>query len=149
LCSTHHPYVHERGYQIIKNENGPLRFLDPRGNPVLAVPPRPSPQALGWPAIRAANADRPLSAETGRSRWRGDRVDHRAAVNALFKLPQPEASPVTHARPRDEDTADPDHDFVAAGRRTEDLLRWALAQFHATGIDPLTEGPPPRWVPPI
>lgn len=152
LCSSHHSYVHERGYQIIKDESGALRFLDPHGNPILAVPSRPSPQSLGWPAIRAAHADRPLTAQTGRSRWRGDRIDHRAAVNALFKLPPPESSPSQHrpphSRPRDEDSADPDHDFVAAGRRTDDLLRWALAEFHATGIDPLTQGPPPRWVPP-
>jgi hypothetical protein len=152
LCSLHHSYVHEHGYQIIRSETGTLRFLDPRGNPVPAVPRRPIPQALGWPAIRAANSDQELSAQTGRCRWRGDRVVHRAAVNALFKLPPPEASPSQHQplhpHPRDEDTADPDYDFVAAGRRTDDLLRWALAEFHATGIDPLTEGPPPRWVPP-
>jgi Domain of unknown function (DUF222)/HNH endonuclease len=152
LCSSHHSYVHEHGYQIIKDKTGALSFLDPHGHPVLAVPPRPSPQDLGWPAIRTAHADQQLSAETGRSRWRGDRVDHRAAVNALFKLPPPAAapssSPHSHLHSRDEDTADPDHDFVEAGRRTDDLLRWALAQFHATGIDPLTEGPPPRWVPP-
>jgi hypothetical protein len=88
LCSLHHAYVHEHGYQIIRSETGTLSFLDPHGNPVLAVPPRPTPQALGWPAIRAANAAQPLSAQTGRSRWRGDRVDHRAAVNALFTGPQ-------------------------------------------------------------
>jgi hypothetical protein len=146
LCSLHHSYVHERGYQIIQRETGTLHFLDPRGNPVLAVPPRPSPQALGWPALRTANADQDLTAQTGRCRWRGDRVDHRAAVNALFKVPQAAATP--SPRLRDEDTADPDYDFVAAGRRTEDLLRWALAEFHATGIDPLTQGPPPRWIPP-
>jgi hypothetical protein len=61
LCSLHHSYVHEHRYQITQSETGTLRFLDPSGNPVLSVPPRPSPQALGWPAIRAAKTPISLS----------------------------------------------------------------------------------------
>jgi Domain of unknown function (DUF222)/HNH endonuclease len=156
LCSSHHSYVHERGYHIIKSETGELRFLDPHGHPVLAVPPRPTPPDLGWPAIRAAHADQALTADTGRCRWRGGRVDHHAAVAALFRQPPPAAAArkPPPARTDDEATADPDddyddYDFVASGRRTDDLERWALAQLLATGIDPLTQGPPPRFVPPV
>jgi Domain of unknown function (DUF222)/HNH endonuclease len=155
LCSSHHSYVHERGYHIIKSEAGELRFLDPHGHPVLAVPPRPTPPDLGWPAIRAAHADQALTAETGRCRWRGGRVDHHAAVAALFRQPPPAAARKPPPAPtHDEDTADPDddyddYDFAAAGRRADELERWAIAQLLATGIDPLTQGPPPRFVPPV
>jgi hypothetical protein len=177
LCSHHHSYVHERGYRIIQNEAGSLTFLDPRGKPVVAVPPRPSPLPLGWPAIRAANATSPLSAETSHAPPRRGRLDRTEAVDRLFQTMQradggnssgavvehppaaprrpwlqasapPLTDPDDEPRRRDEDTADPDYDFAAAGRRVDELLEWSTAEFLATGIDPMAQVPAPMWPPP-
>jgi hypothetical protein len=46
--------------------------------------------------------------------------------------------------------ADPDYDYVYAGRRTDDLLEWALEEIERTGIDPMATvpapyAPPPGW----
>lgn len=53
------------GDRLEPNPAGALTFLDPRGQPVIAVPPRPRPPNPGWPAILAVT---PRSAS--RSRWR-------------------------------------------------------------------------------
>jgi Domain of unknown function (DUF222) len=166
LCGAHHSYVHERGYRIIQNETCTLTFLDPRGKPVVAVPPRPSPPHLGWPAIRAANATSPLSAETPHAPPRRGRLDRTEAVNRLFKTKQradggnssgevggeksaaPAAELENEPRRRDEDTADPDYDFAAAGHRVDDLLAWSMAELLATGVDPMAQVPAPMWPPP-
>jgi Domain of unknown function (DUF222) len=166
LCSAHHSYVHERGYRIIQHETGTLTFLDPRGKPVVAVPPRPSPPDLGWPTIRAANATSPLSAETSHAPPRRGRLDRTEAVNRLFQTMQradggnssgevgggkPAAPPAEledEPRRRDEDTADPDYDFAAAGHRVDDLLAWSMAELLATGVDPMAQVPAPMWPPP-
>lgn len=87
LCATHHTFVHERGYRVEPTDDGDLRFLDPRGRPIPTVPPRPAPARLGWPSLRAANDDAnpgaPLTADTGRSRWNGERVDYPLVVSYL------------------------------------------------------------------
>jgi hypothetical protein len=177
LCGTHHSYVHERGYRIIQDNSGDLTFLDPRGKPVVPVPPRPNPQDLGWPAIRAANATSPLSAETSHAPPRGGQLDRTEAVNRLFKTKQradggnssgevggetsaallrpwtkanvhPPAEVEDEPRRRDEDTADPSYDFEAAGHRVHELLEWSMAEFLATGVDPMAQVPAPMWPPP-
>jgi hypothetical protein len=166
LCSAHHSYVHERGYRIIQDNSGDLTFLDPRGEPVVAVPPRPSPPHLGWPAIRAANATSPLSAETSPAPPRCGRLDRVEAVNRLLQTMQradggnssgevggeksaaPLAKLEDEPRRRDEDTADPDYDFAAAGHRVDDLLAWSMAELLATGVDPMAQVPAPMWPPP-
>ena len=183
LCSIHHHYVHERGYRILQDEADAsvLHFLDPRGKPVVAVPPRPSPPDLGWTSIRAANAHLPLSAETSILVGHSGSLDLKEAVGRVFRAeeraqaaspeanaqprrpapsypwrskempPLPPMSPVQHAtedrRPRDEDSADPDYDFVYAGRRRDDLLEWAMEELLATGIDPMATVPAP-YAPP-
>ena len=177
LCSAHHSYVHERGYRITQDDAGSLTFLDPRGKPVVAVPPRPIPPHLGWPAIRAANATSPLSAETSHAPPRGGKLDRTEAVNRLFKTMQradggnssgevgaeklaaplrpwskatvhPRAEIDDEPRRRDEDTADPDYDFAAASSRVDDLIAWSMAEFLATGVDPMAQVPAPMWPPP-
>jgi hypothetical protein len=166
LCSAHHSYVHERGYRIVQEDTGNLTFLDPRGKPVVAVPPRPSPPHLGWPAIRAANATSPLSAETSHAPPRRGRLDRTEAVNRLLQTMQradggsssgevggeksaaPPAGLENEPRRRDEDTADPDYDFAAAGHRVDDLLAWSMAELLATGVDPMAQVPAPMWPPP-
>jgi Domain of unknown function (DUF222) len=93
LCTAHHARVHEHGYRIVPSAHGELRFFDSRGKAVVAVPPRPAPQDLGWPAIRAANAAScplPLFAETSIDVDRQGRLDHREAVDRLLRLtPRP------------------------------------------------------------
>ncbi len=62
---------------------------------MVAVPPRPRPSQLGWPTIRAANAEAglSLSAETSRIKGRWGRLDHRDAIGRLLRAaPAPTAS---------------------------------------------------------
>jgi hypothetical protein len=85
LCSTHHHYVHERGYRITCDErDGALTFLDPRGKPVRAVPPRPAPSDLGWPAIHRANA--PLEMPSHLALPPNRRLDVCEAVGRLCRV---------------------------------------------------------------
>jgi Domain of unknown function (DUF222) len=92
LCTPHHARVHEHGYCIIPSDTGELTFLDSRGHRVIAVPSRPSPPDLGWPAIRAANAALPLSAETSVDVGRQGCLDHKEAVGRLLRV-QPRIRP--------------------------------------------------------
>jgi Domain of unknown function (DUF222)/HNH endonuclease len=80
LCSTHHSYVHEHGYRATQDGHGAFAFFDPRGNPVVAVPPRPRPTAQPGPLASTP------SAESSRCRWRGERLDLPDAVGRICRI---------------------------------------------------------------
>jgi hypothetical protein len=89
LCTLHHRYVHEYGYEIELGPDQRPRFRDPYGRWVEAVPERPDIAELGWPQIRAANAALQIDASTIAGPWDGTPVDygriagHLAAADGL------------------------------------------------------------------
>jgi hypothetical protein len=164
LCSTHHSYVHEYGYRISRDESGTLTFFDPRGERIVAVPPRPNPAQLGWPAIWVANAALELSAEGLAAKGKGP-LDRREAVRRLVKLKPLNSTMSTDKqistavrrvaeyeergssyRERDEDAALA-HAVWEGGARADELFEWAMAELRATGIDPMAQVPAPYCAP--
>jgi hypothetical protein len=105
LCSSHHSYVHERGYQIIKDETAALRFLDPHGkcHPRRATPPEPAVPGLARnsrrprrSATHRADRPQPLARRPRRSSRGGQRAVQ-ASTAREFPIPAP-ASALTSAR---------------------------------------------------
>jgi hypothetical protein len=76
LCSAHHRYVHEYGYEIELGADGRPQLRNPHGLRVTAAPARPAVADLGWPGIRAANALLSISADTIACGWDGRPVDY-------------------------------------------------------------------------
>jgi hypothetical protein len=83
LCSTHHRYVHEYGYEIELGPDHRPRFRNPHGLLVTANPPRPVMTEFGWPRIRAANELLAIDANTIACGWDGKPVDYGTIVGHL------------------------------------------------------------------
>ncbi len=75
LCRFHHHRLHEQGWNVRRVEDG-LEFIRPDGTVVTAQ----QPVAAGRAAEVGAKA---RSADDGRSRWMGDRLDLGLAFEAL------------------------------------------------------------------
>ena len=86
LCPAHHRFDHERGVQI-ELRDGALCFIH-HGQPLPPEPPRTVDTALGWPTIRADNADLEITAATGQCAWDGRPVDYELVVDSLLNLAQ-------------------------------------------------------------
>jgi hypothetical protein len=99
VCSFHHRRLHEQGGQLVLDEDGQPRFLDPSGRPVMAAPPRPIPSEVGWSSIRAANASLALDAETGACRWDGEDVDYGYATSMLLSAERRAREAVSEGAP--------------------------------------------------
>ena len=83
LCSTHHRYVHEYGYEIELGPDQRPRFRNPHGLLVTANPPPPAMADLGWPRIHAANELLAIDADTIACGWDGKPVDYGTIVGHL------------------------------------------------------------------
>jgi len=83
LCSFHHRYVHEYGYEIELGPDQRPQFRDPYSRVVTATPPRPAATDLGWPRIRAMNDPLAIDADTIACQWDGKPVDYGAIVGHL------------------------------------------------------------------
>jgi hypothetical protein len=83
LCSSHHRYVHEYGYEIELGPDGRPRFRNPHGLLVTTAPARPAMAEPGWPAIRAANELLGIDADTIACGWDGRPVNYGAIVGHL------------------------------------------------------------------
>ncbi|MGH2626138.1 MAG: HNH endonuclease signature motif containing protein, partial [Anaerolineales bacterium] len=88
LCRRHHRAVHEEGYQVARQPDGELRFRRPSGWVIPDVPPPGNVPGDAVGAIRAQNdaAGLVLDAHTATSRWRGERLDVRYAIDVLHPL---------------------------------------------------------------
>ena len=84
LCRHHHRFVHEYGYTVELNGTD-VRFTDPDGNLVRAVPEPMRPARLGWETIRARNAELAIDADTPACGWDGGRVDLVACIDDLVR----------------------------------------------------------------
>ena len=83
LCSSHHRYVHEYGYEIELGPDQRPQFRDPHGRVVTASPSPPVMTELGWPRIRAVNEPLAIDADTIACEWDGKPVDYGAIVGHL------------------------------------------------------------------
>jgi hypothetical protein len=85
LCSLHHRYVHEYGYEIELGADQRPSFRDPQGRLVAVVPPRTAVVDLGWPHIRAVNEALAIDAGTIACGWDGKPVNYGAIVGHLVR----------------------------------------------------------------
>jgi hypothetical protein len=85
MCSLHHRFVHEYGYQVEMGPDQRPRFRDPRGRLVPAVATRPAvaPGALGWPHILAANEGLAIDAGTHACDWDGKPMPYGTVIGHL------------------------------------------------------------------
>ena len=83
LCTFHHRYVHEYGYDIELGPDQRPQFRDPYGRVVTATPPRPAAEDLGWPRIQAMNDPLAIDADTIACQWDGKLVDYGTIVGHL------------------------------------------------------------------
>jgi hypothetical protein len=86
LCSHHHRYVHEFGYQIELGADQRPQFRDPSGRVVAAVPARPAVHDLGWPRIRTANEALEIDAGTLACEWDGSPMRYGTVVDQLVTV---------------------------------------------------------------
>ncbi len=84
LCSHHHVFLHD--HHVTVQAGKPPRFFDDLGRAIEHVPARPRPASLGWPAIRAANANLGIREDTNMCRWDGEDADYEAAIAELCRL---------------------------------------------------------------
>ena len=84
LCPSHHRDVHERGVTVEMRDGEPTFFH--RGRQLYPEPPRVVSTPLGWPSIRAANADVDLDATTGQCSWDGRPIAYGLVVDSLAHL---------------------------------------------------------------
>lgn len=83
LCSHHHRYVHEYGYEVELGRDRRPPFRDPEGRLVATIPARNLGPALGWPQLRAANASLAIDAGTIACEWDGRPVDYARVIDEL------------------------------------------------------------------
>jgi len=84
LCRRHHRPVHEGGYSIASLPRGRLRFMDPRGAPISAVP-RPRQGFVDGLLERNQHCGLSIDPETCLSGI-GERMDLSYAVDALIQI---------------------------------------------------------------
>ncbi len=85
LCSHHHRYLHEYGFEITITPDHDVQFFDARGRLVPAVPPRPMLERPGRPTLVERNVDLAITAETAAYGYSGDPVDYPACIDGLVR----------------------------------------------------------------
>jgi hypothetical protein len=90
LCRRHHRAVHEEGYQVERQSDGPLRFLRPDGSPLPDVPPLAELPPDPVEVIRTRNKGQGLriNARTAFPTWAG-RLNVGWTVGVLHPLANP------------------------------------------------------------
>ena len=88
LCRRHHRAVHEEGYQVERQSDGPLVFRRPDGRLLPDIPSPPAVPHDSVKAIRALNeaAGLRLHARTACPGWQGERLDVGYAIDVLHPL---------------------------------------------------------------
>jgi hypothetical protein len=88
LCRWHHRVVHEAGYQMERQPNGELRFLQPGGR---LLPDVPSPAVVPADPVHTLRARHDaqglrVNARTAIPGWLGERLDVGYAIDVLHPL---------------------------------------------------------------
>jgi hypothetical protein len=88
LCTHHHRYVHEYGYEIRSGTGGEIEFVDDRGRPVSAHPSPAKPPRRGFEAIRMQNRELEVTRDAPPLAWGEDRIDYVLAIDGLVRAEQ-------------------------------------------------------------
>jgi 5-methylcytosine-specific restriction endonuclease McrA len=88
LCRRHHRAVHEEGYQVERQPDGPLHFRRPDGRPLPEAPPPAAVPADPVGVLRAGHVARGLrlDARTTCPGWLGEHLDVGWAIDVLHPL---------------------------------------------------------------
>jgi hypothetical protein len=85
LCTHHHRFVHEYGYEIRTAPHGEVEFVDDRGRPVPAHPPPANPARRGLETIRHQNRELDVTRGAPPLAWGEDKVDYALAIDGLVR----------------------------------------------------------------
>lgn len=85
LCRTHHRAVHEGGIVVQRLDDGAWRFVKPNGEALHACAPGITRPLGDWTRLIQSHAASGIhiDARTAATRWRGERMDHRLAIDLL------------------------------------------------------------------
>lgn len=95
LCRFHHRAVHEGGIRIECLDDGAWRFILANGESRLSCAPRRTLPLGGWTRLAAIHREAGIGidARTAATRWRGERMDHGQAIDALLYRSRAGAAP--------------------------------------------------------
>jgi hypothetical protein len=87
LCRFHHRQVHEGGVSIQVLNDGALRFVRCDGEVLHAIVSEERARPVDWNELVATHRNQGLQIDknTAVTRWRGERMDYRLAVDALLQ----------------------------------------------------------------
>lgn len=87
LCRHHHRLLHEQGFRCERAGNGAIRFFNALGHELGPSGGLPSVDADNEPRawLQRELDDLSINADTGVTRWRGERMDWNLAVGHLFR----------------------------------------------------------------
>lgn len=89
LCRAHHRAVHEGGIVIERLDDGAWRFTARNGDSLDSSAPGHTSPLADWTALVATHREKGIwiDAETGATRWCGERMDYGIAIDSLtFQL---------------------------------------------------------------
>jgi hypothetical protein len=93
LCSYHHTFVHEGGYQVQRSADGGFDFISPWGNRIDRAPPLWSTGDDGVQRLIEEQEALQITSETT-ARWNVDRFDiHWAVPTEIWRAALPSEKP--------------------------------------------------------
>ena len=86
LCRFHHRAVHEGGLKVERCDDGAWRFINKHGESMFACAPGHTQPLGDWTRLPAEHAERGIviTANTGATRWQGERMDYSVAIDSLL-----------------------------------------------------------------
>jgi Domain of unknown function (DUF222)/HNH endonuclease len=101
LCRFHHRAVHEGGIRIERCHDGAWRFIHKNGQSIESCAPGHTPPMTDWTAVCRENVEHGIhiDARTGATRWGGERMDYRIAVDVLLSRTRRAAVPGSVSNP--------------------------------------------------
>ncbi len=87
LCRHHHRLVHEGGFELIRENNGALSFITPKGNRICDYPQPVTSNS----SLEVINQDNGLdiNPDTAIPNWQGEHMDLDMAVSGLYAPAHP------------------------------------------------------------
>ena len=95
LCRFHHRAVHEGGIVVQRLDDGAWRFTRQNGESLDSCAPGCTTPLCDWTQLAAAHREMGIAidADTAATRWRGEKMDHGIAIDALRRRAARAAEP--------------------------------------------------------